>query len=76
MSPLSVTIILYITIVIAVIVTKPKFIFENPNIYNKFGLKTTDIDNKTIVPLWLIMLVFATVLYFVVLRLMQQKIEM
>lgn len=68
MSPLAVTIGLYIIIVGAVIVMKPKFIFENPNIYNKFGLKSSAIDNKTIIPLWLIMLIFAMLLYFIVLR--------
>lgn len=71
MSPLSITIVLYTAVVIAVIVIKPRIIFENPNIYNKFGLKTSNIDNKTIIPLWLIMLVFALILYFVVIRLME-----
>lgn len=73
MNCLAVTIILYIAVVVGVIVMKPKIIFDNPNIYGKFGLKTTNVDNKTMVPLWLIMFVFAMMLYFVVVRLFDES---
>jgi hypothetical protein len=68
-NPFEITIAIYLVIIGILFIIKPKFIFNNPKIYYKFGLGNNDINKekrKTIMPLWLLFLILAVIIYYVV----------
>ena len=65
LSPLKISIFIYIIIIIAIIQFKPSIFYVNNNSTKKlkvFG--TGSKKNKTIFPLWFVMIVTAIIIYF------------
>ena len=66
-SPFEITSVIYISIITILFITKPDFIFKNPNFYYKFGLPQKDSKKrKTIMPIWLLFLILGIVIYYIV----------
>lgn len=68
-NPFQIAIVIYLFIVAILFILKPKFIFDNPKIYYKFGLADKEhnkIKKKTIMPLWLLFLILAIIVYYIV----------
>lgn len=67
LNPLRISILIYIIIIIAIIHLKPSIFYVNGNSSKKlkvFG--TGSKKNKTIFPLWFVMIVTAIIIYFLV----------
>lgn len=65
--PLGTTIIIYLAVIGALLVLKPKFIFEKNGNLKKFA--TGSGRYRTVFPLWLIFAVVGIIIYFVVISL-------
>jgi hypothetical protein len=68
-NPFEITIVIYIGIIAILFITKPDFIFNNPKIHYKFGLSKKDKNinrKKTVMPLWLLFLLLALIIYYIV----------
>lgn len=65
-NPFEVSIIIYIIVISLLFIVRPNFIFNNPKIYYKFGLadKNKTIQKKTLIPLWLLFIILALVIYY------------
>ena len=68
-NPFEISVVIYLGLIALLFITKPDFIFDNPKIYYKFGLGNNDKDHskrKTMMPLWLLFLILAVVIYYTV----------
>lgn len=64
-SPFQLAIVIYLIIITLLFIIRPPFIFDNPNVYHKFGLTTKDKKRrKTLFPLWLLFLLLAIIIYY------------
>ena len=67
-NTIKITIILYLIIVTSILYVKPDMFYVNNNIsskkYKSFG--TGSRKNKTVFPIWFVLLIIAIVLYFLV----------
>jgi hypothetical protein len=64
-KPFEIATVIYIGIIIILFITKPSFIFDNPKIYYKFGINQ-DEKHKTMMPLWLLFVLLAVIIYYTV----------
>jgi hypothetical protein len=66
LNPLNISIIIYIIIMIVIIQFKPSMFYINGNTSKLKVFGTGSKKNKTIFPLWFVMLVTAILIYFIV----------
>ena len=66
LSPLKISIFIYIIIIIAIIQFNPSIFYVNNNSTKKLKVFGTGSKNKTIFPLWFVMIVTAIIIYFLV----------
>lgn len=64
MEPFEIATVIYLGVVAILFVTKPEFIFDNPRIYHKFGLNQETDHTKTMMPLWLLFIILALIIYY------------